>query len=331
MSTDAKPAAPSTTDLQSKAKGLRRSQTRESIAGDVEPAVAELYKKTYEDNAGDKAKICVALQLDESQWVEGGADKFVARYLGGAVKSQPGDKKKKGKGKGKGKDGKGKGKKGKSWDFSGPTGSGQGYRLNVKNLSKDVTSKEDLTKMFEPFGTVSSAEIKTRDDGSSMGFGFVVLANEAEAKKAIAALNGKTQGGKELNVAPAERRQTDDGSKGYGKGAWGADMASQQAAWAMQFWAMQQAFMAQSMQAWGADPNAMNANPEYEGSLKSISAKNGYGFIVCAETYAIHQRDVYIDKELLPAGAKPADRLRFTVVLNNKGHPKAATANLVTM
>jgi len=108
----------------------------------------------------------------------------------------------------------------------------------------------------------------------------------------------------------------------------GMDFASQQAFMA-QYWAMQQAFMAQSLQQGMWPPAAGGGASEYEGSLKSISSKNGYGFIVCAETFNLYQRDVYIDKELLPEGAKPTDRLRFTVVTNNKGHPKAATAKLV--
>lgn len=94
--------------------------------------------------------------------------------------------------------------------------------------------------------------------------------------------------------------------------------------------------MAQSLQqgmwppgAWSGDSTMGGTAGEYEGSLKSISSKNGYGFICCADTYNVYKRDVYIDKELLPAGAKPTDRLRFTVVTNNKGHPKAATAQLV--
>jgi len=255
------------------------------------------------------------------------------------IKDKPaeaGDEPKKTKGKGKSK-GKSKDSKGKNWEFSGPTGSGSGFRLNVKNLSHDTKTAE-LKALFDPFGTVSASEIKTYDDGSSRGFGFVILANEEEGKKAIAELNGKNIDGKELNVSPAERRATnDDAGKGQGKGKQGMDMASQQAAWMMQFWAMQQAYMAQSMQGgawnqgmWGAD-GAAGGSQEYEGSLKSISAKNGYGFIVCAETYSVYKRDVYIDQELLPAGAKPTDRLRFTVTINNKGHPKAATASLVAM
>jgi cold shock CspA family protein len=61
----------------------------------------------------------------------------------------------------------------------------------------------------------------------------------------------------------------------------------------------------------------------FEGMLKSISDKNGYGFIQCAETYTAHKRDVYVDKEALPTGAKVGDVLRFTVDMNEKGQPKA--------
>jgi len=50
---------------------------------------------------------------------------------------------------------------------------------------------------------------------------------------------------------------------------------------------------------------------------------------VCAETFKKFGRDVYFDKTTLPAGAKIADRLRFTVELNEKGHPRVASASLV--
>jgi RNA recognition motif-containing protein len=248
-----------------------------------------------------------------------------------------------GKTKGKGK-GKGKGGKGKTWEnFSGPTGSGTGYRLNVKNLTKEHDTKEKLTALFAPFGTVSEADIKLKEDGTSKGFGYVILKDKDEADKAIKELNDKEFGGKKLNVAPAERRATDDMAmggmammgKGKGKGmpdafGWGSaqQMQAAQAAWMAQFFAMQQMYAGGYPQApWGVADQG--ATKEYEGSLKSISAKNGYGFIVCAETHAIYGRDVYIEKDLLPEGANPKDRIRFTVALNNKNHPKAVTASKV--
>lgn len=246
----------------------------------------------------------------------------------------PKRKKGAGKGKGKSKD-KGKGDKGKGAysAFSGPTGAGSGYRLNVKNLSEEMANSDKLKELFAPFGTVSDAQVKTREDGTSRGFGYVVLKDEAEGEKAIKELNGKEFGGKALSVGPAERREGgDDGKGGKGKGKKGKDAAmgwAQQQAYAAQYmsymWAMQQAYMQQ----WsgGQDSGAGSGDPEYEGSLKSISEKNGYGFIVCGETYRLYNRDVYIDKEILPEGAKPADRLKFTVALNAKNHPKAKTAS----
>lgn len=92
---------------------------------------------------------------------------------------------------------------------------------------------------------------------------------------------------------------------------------------------------APSLQVASGDAGAGAGPPEYEGSLKSISERNGYGFIVCAATYKLYGRDVYIDRELLPEGAKVTSRLRFTVTTTVKGEgtarPKAATAALVKL
>merc|ERR1712217_75463 len=79
----------------------------------------------------------------------------------------------------------------------------------------------------------------------------------------------------------------------------------------------------------GADPlgaSLLTAPGEYIGTLKSINPKNGYGFITCDETRVLYNRDVYIDNDLLRPGAAVGDQLRFTVMLNEKGHPKAQTA-----
>lgn len=131
-----------------------------------------------------------------------------------------GKKEKKGKpqGQGQGKGGKSKGKGKTPWrPFDGPTGSGQGYRLNVKNLSSQMASAEALKALFAPFGKVSGAEVKLREDGSSRGFGFVILGSEAEGQQAMAAMNGKVVGGKALKVAPAQRRE-EEGEDGKGGG-----------------------------------------------------------------------------------------------------------------
>jgi len=58
------------------------------------------------------------------------------------------------------------------------------------------------------------------------------------------------------------------------------------------------------------------------GVIKSFDAAKGFGFIQCDDTFAVHQRDVFLsDKQLGPfmVGAL----VSFDVTLNNKGHPQA--------
>jgi len=71
-------------------------------------------------------------------------------------------------------------------------------RLNFK------TRTEDLEAAFAKFGQVTSAKIvKDRDTGRSKGFGFVEMANDEEANKAIAALNETELDGRAIVVKPA--------------------------------------------------------------------------------------------------------------------------------
>merc|ERR1719203_2039153 len=64
---------------------------------------------------------------------------------------------------------------------------------------------------------------------------------------------------------------------------------------------------------------------EFEGSLKSLSGKHGYGFIACDEVHRMYGRDVYLPKDLVPENVKVLDRLIFTVQLSTKGHLQAKT------
>lgn len=78
----------------------------------------------------------------------------------------------------------------------------------VGNLSFN-TSEEQLRQLFATYGQVDRVSILTdRDTGRSRGFGFVEMTNEAEAEKAIAALNGANLDGRTLNVNEA-RPKTD--------------------------------------------------------------------------------------------------------------------------
>src|SRR5262245_49698362 len=93
-------------------------------------------------------------------------------------------------------------------------------KLYVGNLGYGITDS-DLTKMFEPFGTVESAQIiMDRDTGRSKGFGFVEMKSDQEAQAAIAGLSGKDSGGRTLTVNEA-RPKTEGGRGGGGGGGRG--------------------------------------------------------------------------------------------------------------
>jgi len=62
--------------------------------------------------------------------------------------------------------------------------------------------------------------------------------------------------------------------------------------------------------------------------LKSINFREdkGYGFIECAETFALHARDVYVTSETVGADAKVGDNFEFTCVVDAKGQLRATKA-----
>src|SRR5438105_10354263 len=94
-----------------------------------------------------------------------------------------------------------------------------GKKLYVGNLAYSV-SDSDLQAMFEPHGTVQSAQvIMDRDTGRSKGFGFVEMGSDQEAQAAIAALNGKEVEGRALTVN--EARPKPEGGGGGGRGGGG--------------------------------------------------------------------------------------------------------------
>ena len=90
-------------------------------------------------------------------------------------------------------------------------------KLYVGNLSFRTTS-EELREAFSQAGTVESASvIEDRETGRSRGFGFVEMATPEEAQAAIAQLNGKELGGRNLTVNEAKPK-TDRGGRGGGYG-----------------------------------------------------------------------------------------------------------------
>jgi RNA recognition motif-containing protein len=76
-------------------------------------------------------------------------------------------------------------------------------KLYVGNLSYK-TSEDNLKDLFAGFGTVESVKIiSDRDTGSSKGFGFVEMGNDAEAQAAITGVNGQELDGRKLKVNEA--------------------------------------------------------------------------------------------------------------------------------
>jgi RNA recognition motif-containing protein len=76
-------------------------------------------------------------------------------------------------------------------------------RLYVGGLPFETTDDE-LKKMFDPSGTVTSATVAVdKGTGRSKGFGFVEMPDDEEAKSAVSSLNGTTVGGREIKVEVA--------------------------------------------------------------------------------------------------------------------------------
>ncbi len=66
------------------------------------------------------------------------------------------------------------------------------------------TTGDELKDAFSQAGEVATASIVTdRETGRSRGFGFVEMANDADADKAISMWNGKDFGGRSLTVSEA--------------------------------------------------------------------------------------------------------------------------------
>jgi len=76
-------------------------------------------------------------------------------------------------------------------------------KLYVGNLPYNTTA-DDLKSQFSQAGSVESATVITdRMSGRSKGFGFVEMATEEEAAKAIEMFNGKETEGRALTVNEA--------------------------------------------------------------------------------------------------------------------------------
>jgi RNA recognition motif-containing protein len=94
--------------------------------------------------------------------------------------------------------------------------------IYVGNLVWDCTA-DDLLALFQEHGAVARAQVITdRETGRSRGFGFVEMNDDAEAQKAIDALNGADFKGRPLTVNEAKpREERSGGGGGGGRGGYG--------------------------------------------------------------------------------------------------------------
>lgn len=80
-------------------------------------------------------------------------------------------------------------------------------KVYVGNMSYSTT-EEDLEELFSQHGTVTSARIiYDRMTNRPKGFGFVEMEDDAAAAAAIAELDGKDVGGRNLKVNEAIERE----------------------------------------------------------------------------------------------------------------------------
>ena len=78
--------------------------------------------------------------------------------------------------------------------------------IYVKNFSLEW-SKEDLEKLFTPFGKITSFYLASDEAGKSRGFAFINYENHEDAVKAVEALNNKDFDGKVLYVGRAQKKR----------------------------------------------------------------------------------------------------------------------------
>jgi RNA recognition motif-containing protein len=89
-------------------------------------------------------------------------------------------------------------------------------KLYVGNLSYSTT-EDDLREAFAKIGEVTSATlIIDQTNGRSKGFGFVEMASDEDAAKAISSMNGTSLFDRTITVNEARPKTERGGGGGYG-------------------------------------------------------------------------------------------------------------------
>ena len=95
-----------------------------------------------------------------------------------------------------------------------------GTKLYVGNLSFETT-ETDLQDLFATVGPVQEVLLmQDRMTGKARGFGFVTMAEAADATRAIQEFDGKTHQGRALTVNEARPREERAGGGGGGGGGY---------------------------------------------------------------------------------------------------------------
>jgi RNA recognition motif-containing protein len=93
--------------------------------------------------------------------------------------------------------------------------------IYVGNLDFNVR-EDELRQAFAAYGQVDKVTIVTdRDTGQPRGFGFVEMANDEEAEKAISSMNGHQLGSRAINVNEARPKTGGGGGGGFNRGGGG--------------------------------------------------------------------------------------------------------------
>ena len=96
-----------------------------------------------------------------------------------------------------------------------------GKKLYVGNLSFRVTD-DDLFEHFSQIGSVESANVVfDRETSRSRGFGFVEMASDDDAAKAVEEYNGQDYDGRNMVVNEARPREEGGGGGRGGRGGGG--------------------------------------------------------------------------------------------------------------